>query len=260
MQESSQTPTEKRGREENPGDSENPVDKKILKKEPLAMMWNNVSLHAVQTLLPLYLEKAILVHDDSSFASAMARISPKVPFVQHALGTVWDGVDWDAQMELVTLKANEDITVNDQPRFIRAMEIIAPSNLTPENSPIIPDAPKKPEVFPVPYADDDEAPTARRRLNLGADEDDAQDEEGLTQLDLIDANTIDVTEGYNVNEPNPIKRAFMLATDALIKNSNCMFEDSRDLICALESVAAALIGEGTLKNYKLRVQAIGEGW
>jgi hypothetical protein len=249
MQESSQSPTEKRGREENPGDSENPIETKVSKTEHVTRP--DLRDGVYEQVFSLVTDGSIVVQDAVEFNRALERIAPsRTRQIRNAMprNTIWGNVDFDVQMEMLRLVNDGIITVNDEGNLIRVMEIIAPLRLTPEKSPQVPDAPMKPEVFPVPHADD-EAPAVRRRLNMGADEDDAQDEEGLTRLDLIDANTITLDIIYDPDEPNPIVRAFSTAMTALIAGDPAEGDHKN----ALELIARLLIGEGSLEGYKKRL-------
>ena len=229
---------------------------------PRDTIWGNVNFDVQMEMLGLVRDEVITVVNEESLIRVMEKVAPVA-----ATNKIEINIDPTGLAELMIERGILSRTAFNkfkEEMYVETVKLVKMYQTTPDNSPELPDAPQKPEVFPEPRqeGDDDEPLPVKRRLNMGVGEDDAQDEEGLTRLDLIDANTIDVKEGYDENEPNPIKRAFMLTTDALVQNATAMVGrgDRSDLIYVLEQIAKALIGEGTLESYKLRMQAIGEGW
>ena len=247
MQKSFPVVAEKRSREEISTNESSPKTPKLEVLPPAG-----VDREAYQKMYSLIEDGSIVVADTFDFNRLLKKVAPSAEqrlANEAPRNTIWGKVDFDVQLDILKAIVDETITVNNESNLIRVMEESAPLKKTPEKLPPTPSAPQKPEILDAPPRIEDEDSRVKRRLDMGAeDEDDALDEDVVTKLDLINANTIDVYQEYDENEPNPITRAFCAAIDALVGGT-----DSRDYKNALELVARSLIGVGTLEQYSERL-------
>ncbi len=153
------------------------------------------------------------------------------------------------------------LAIQNQETF-KAIKEEATRLFTPRNSPILPDAPIKAERLDQPIRNvrnvEGGPPGVKRRLIL-EDEEEEEEEEVVVEiakapLHLVNATTAGVAVPYDPTEHDPIARAFQASIDALVTNS---VERKQYL---LEEIARALVGSGTLEEYKERLRDTGHTW